>query len=704
MLEIIITGRHDDFGGPDFTDRLCAAAAHNHRLLTACGVDHRFTLVEWNPVEARPYLADLVRARLPWWHNCLIVDRRWHERLSTNPRLPFMEFFGKNAGVRRSTADVILTTNSDVFLSTEVAQALAHPTLEDRVVYRAVRIDIDRRIDWRNATEADLADPARRIRVNELQPPDYGNSAGDFLLMTRAGWMAIGGFNERVRYAKIHKDGQFCINARLEGYLFESLGTIYHIDHDGSYSNAAAAGVMGSPEAPYGPEWDYRARYRNAASWGLAVAIDEPAGNGVVRVHHPSTHGPLLSVVTVPDMTDGAAINAQLATATGTCVAVTTDPELSAFGGIERLTAFLAGTDAGLVVPRGCSAGHPTLGRVPYPGTPFVIRRDVIDALADFPEAEPDPTLAFWLRAMELVTIAEADAVPATGPGSARRITAATQVNVLTRRGSSVPASLLEDAIKEGLSASSDLPALVGRWVETVGSDPGAAFAVVGPDWATPMLLDALESNGRILAGLFAAWPDEERTCRWGRRLRPLSDLAPSFTGHVVAGADTRLAERVAAMGCTASVHIIAGANDLQVAAAHAEVDGLRRAQARDLTSGHVDAALERLPLLTSFEGERGWAHRYDAAQACERANRSAAALEFFEQVADGCPDEALAMRARFHTARLLTARDAFDRATPLLSKVLAYNPDHRAARALLDACAPKPRRRREIAAGNVTV
>jgi len=703
MLEIIITGRHDDFGGQDFTHRLCAVADYNHRLLTACGVDHRFTLAEWNPIEGRPLLSDLVRARLPWWHSCLVVDRRWHERLSTNPRLQFMEFFAKNAAIRRSTADAILTTNSDVFLSTEVAQALAGRTLDDRVVYRAVRVDIDRRVDWRNPREAVLADPSRHLRVNDLQPPDYSMAAGDFLLLTPKGWAALGGFNERVRFAKIHKDGQFCLNARLEGYRFESLGRIFHIDHDLSYANAAAAGFKGSPDAHYGPEWDYHVRYRNANSWGLTAAIDERAGNGIVYVHHPSTHGPLLSGVTVADLTDAAAINAQLATATGKFVAVTTDPELTAFGGTEPLIAFLTGTDAGLVVPAGSSAEHPTLGRVPYPGTPFVIRRDVIDAIVDFPESEPDPALAFWLRAMERVAIADVDAPPEAGTGFVRQITAATQVQVLTRRGRDVPASLLEDAIKEGLSASRDLPALVRRWVETVGREWETPVAVVGPDWATPMLLEAIESSGRVLAGLFAAWPDEDGTRRWGYRLGPLSGLA-SFAGHVVAGADTRLAERLAAIGCPASVHIITGANDLQVAAAHGELDGLRRAQARDLTAGHVDAALARLPLVASLEGERAWAHRYDVAQACERANRPAAALEFFQQVADGCPDEALAMRGLFHTARLLHAQGARDQAAPRLLKVLTYNPDHRAARALLEACAPKPGRSREIGAGAVTV
>ncbi len=79
MLEIVITGRNDDFGGADFFDRLCAAAEHNHRLLEREGVAHCYTLVEWNPIEGRPLLIDRVRARLPWLRDRVVgpLSRVW---------------------------------------------------------------------------------------------------------------------------------------------------------------------------------------------------------------------------------------------------------------------------------------------------------------------------------------------------------------------------------------------------------------------------------------------------------------------------------------------------------------------------------------------------------------------------------------------------------------------------------------------------
>ncbi len=224
-LEIVVTGRADDHGGPEFLERLVAAASHNHALLTRAGIAHTFTLVEWNPTPGRPLLAEGVAGRLPFWDRAYVVDPEWHAAIATNPRLQFMEFFAKNVAVRRSTADVILTTNSDVFLSTALVARLAAAPLDDEHVYRAVRYDVDRHCDWRRAgagaLEAVLADPRHHVRVNELTAPEFSNASGDFLLLTRATWQRLRGFNETVRFAKIHKDAQFCHRAWIEGLPFD---------------------------------------------------------------------------------------------------------------------------------------------------------------------------------------------------------------------------------------------------------------------------------------------------------------------------------------------------------------------------------------------------------------------------------------------------------------------------------------------------
>lgn len=285
-LEIVVTGRSDDHGGPEFIERLVAAATHNHALLERAGIRHAFTLVEWNPVPGRRLLAEAVVECLPFWDRAYVVDPAWHAAISTNPRLQFMEFFAKNVAIRRSTADAILTTNSDVFLSEAVVARLAQAPLDDEHVYRAMRHDVDRHCDWRQpdaaGREAVLADPRHHLRANRLTAPEFSNAAGDFLLLTAATWRRLRGFNETVRYAKIHKDGQFCHRAWIEGLTFDTLGPIWHLDHDGSYSNVGV--LHGAPDAPYGPEWAWRDDYRNPDAWGLQGATEEASGGPIVRL------------------------------------------------------------------------------------------------------------------------------------------------------------------------------------------------------------------------------------------------------------------------------------------------------------------------------------------------------------------------------------------------------------------------------------
>ena len=92
------------------------------------------------------------------------------------------------------------------------------------------------------------------------------------------------------------------------------------------------------------------------------------------------------------------------------------------------------------------------------------------------------------------------------------------------------------------------------------------------------------------------------------------------------------------------------------------------------------------------LDPERAWSHRYDAAQACERAKLSAAALELYREITEDCTNDlALSRRAAFHSARLLVERGALHQAAPLLAKILKHNPGHQAARQLFDQVTNQP-------------
>ena len=144
-ISIVLTGRNDDYG-VDFRARFFRTLRFNAEQLAAYGIPHEFVFVEWAPPPHRPRLIDLVFDAVPGLDRRLcawyVVDSRYHQALSLNPRLEYHEFIAKNVGVRRARGRFVLTSNCDVFFGRTVLDVLAQGRLESRVVYRAQRYDL----------------------------------------------------------------------------------------------------------------------------------------------------------------------------------------------------------------------------------------------------------------------------------------------------------------------------------------------------------------------------------------------------------------------------------------------------------------------------------------------------------------------------------------------------------------------------------
>lgn len=284
LLSIVVVGRNDDFGG-DFNGRMMAAAAFNHEHLDQAGLAHEYIFVEWNPVPRRPYLAEIIGRELPWWHRHFVVDGAWHERLSVNARLVFMEFFAKNVGLRRARGRFVLTTNTDIWLSRDVLRAL--PRVVPGILYRAIRVDLRREIGYDGVTFGTLEHPESFLRSNALGRGYYANAAGDFLLLDGKTFWELRGFNEVFRESKIHKDANFCVQARRRGIPVEVLGPVYHFDHESSWNNVRRLYRGHHANAPFGrSDWNWEAGYDNPESWGLADASEDPV-DGIVHLRCP---------------------------------------------------------------------------------------------------------------------------------------------------------------------------------------------------------------------------------------------------------------------------------------------------------------------------------------------------------------------------------------------------------------------------------
>jgi hypothetical protein len=284
-LSIVVTGRNDDLGG-DFNGRFFRALKFNADQLARAGIAHEFVFVEWRPLVGRPLLAHLLAEEFPDLAGdrlvSYVVDPRYHDAVSLNPRLQFQEFIAKNVGVRRSHGRFVLTTNTDIYLGRRTMAFLARHDLRPQTLYRTVRVDLKSHTDVSHLTWDVLEDARNQEIVNEIKPPCYTNASGDFLLLDRAAWSELRGFNEIYRVAKIHLDGNFCFKCHASGFgIVDIEAPVYHVG--AGTLRAMAPQYRDRPDlAPWGDiRWKANVVYDNPPEWGLGEAPVRAAQSGI---------------------------------------------------------------------------------------------------------------------------------------------------------------------------------------------------------------------------------------------------------------------------------------------------------------------------------------------------------------------------------------------------------------------------------------
>ena len=289
-LTIVATGRNDGYGG-DFVARFLRTLEFNARELAARQVATEFVFVEWAPPEDRPLLTELALDAIPSIAPVLrsiVVDPRYHDALTMNPRIAYLEFLAKNVGVRRARGRLVLTTNADVCLGRHILHRLADRALETRVVYRARRVDLKLGLDQSRMDWAVLEDERNYdTGLKALRPPLYSGGTGDFVLLDRETFAELKGFNEVYRVAKIGIDRNFLVKAVHAGVPIADIGgPVYHINHAGSYRMSKALYRDRQDEAPYGDRrWPSSVVvYENSDLWGLGAAPAEQISPTITRL------------------------------------------------------------------------------------------------------------------------------------------------------------------------------------------------------------------------------------------------------------------------------------------------------------------------------------------------------------------------------------------------------------------------------------
>lgn len=284
-LSIVVTGRNDNYGG-DFNSRFTGTLRFNWRALQERGASCEVVLVEWNPIANRAFLADVMRDALPEIpadrFRRYVVDPAYQPAFSLNQKLDYLEYVAKNVGVRRARGGMVLVTNTDIFFSRGIADALAAP-LPPGVVHRAARIDLALNSDQSHVTWAGLEDPAGHARNPTLHPPLYAGGSGDFVILDRDSWQTLRGFNEIYRVARAGIDHNLLVKAYGCGYRIADLGSpVYHVNHPGSYRISKSIVGGAAAEANWGKRtWHSRhVVYDNPDNWGLGDAPESDLPGG----------------------------------------------------------------------------------------------------------------------------------------------------------------------------------------------------------------------------------------------------------------------------------------------------------------------------------------------------------------------------------------------------------------------------------------
>jgi len=285
-ISIVFTGRNDGYG-VDFCERFFATLEFNHRELAQRGISHEFVLVEWAPYAHRPWLAQLVADKMPALESVFttyVVDPRYQDALSLNPRLRYLEYIAKNVGVRRARAPFVLTTNCDICFSRGLLDVLERGNLVRRIVYRAARHDLRQSLAGTPLSWKILEDPANRDGpAPRLNPPLMAGATGDFVLLDRETFHELGGFNEVYRLARLSIDRNFLTKAFSSGLEIADIGGhVYHINHPGSHRSERQDTRSAEEEASRGyKRWHARGVvYENPATWGLSEAPARELGSG----------------------------------------------------------------------------------------------------------------------------------------------------------------------------------------------------------------------------------------------------------------------------------------------------------------------------------------------------------------------------------------------------------------------------------------
>ena len=179
---------------------------------------------------------------------------------STNPKIPMMEYFAKNMGIREATNDWVFVVNADVFLGLNTVKNMTR--LNKEYVYGTHY----RNIQWDGGeiTEKYINDPKYTINLfstdNKLKAV-----VGNFILTHKDNWMLSGGYDEALADSRLGVDTNGLYQLLHKGVKSMVLGDHYHLDHNES----RIKGINTTTHGNFNIAGFNNIPFQNPKDWGL---------------------------------------------------------------------------------------------------------------------------------------------------------------------------------------------------------------------------------------------------------------------------------------------------------------------------------------------------------------------------------------------------------------------------------------------------
>jgi hypothetical protein len=248
-VSFVIYSRNDDYAGGQLR-RMEQALNCLLGQLREYALDAEIVIVDWNPPDGHPTLADAVRLDEPAPHvsvRFIEVPERYHRRRRDWERKGMCGVVANNVGIRRARGRFILPRTSDTLFSSELIEFLARRELREDRFYRCNRVDTSPAVFERDAStdRESLLDACRKHAIVEhgfLQPanfpsirPLHTNGCGDFTLASREAWRRIRGSREWLSVMALDVDGlslHALASLGLQEEILPGTHCVYKVAHD----------------------------------------------------------------------------------------------------------------------------------------------------------------------------------------------------------------------------------------------------------------------------------------------------------------------------------------------------------------------------------------------------------------------------------------------------------------------------------------